>query len=223
MNKYQKQFVGLIKCNHTKHHHLIFLDFLDLARISLANQIYRSPELESEYLNIIKAYPKEMAINFGKMLGLVVLGLENDPTDFLGDIYTQMSLEEELGQFFTPYDIAFLLAQTVFSDENITKNGHLNFYEPASGAGITILALRNLLHSKGYGVNHLFVRAIDIDRACFNMTYIQLSLTGVAAQVILGNSLSNNEQDWKSIYTPCYFLSKFQKLHHPANSLQATP
>jgi type I restriction-modification system DNA methylase subunit len=215
--------MDLITSDHTKHHHLIFLDFLDLARISLANQIYRSAKLESEYLRIIKSYPKEMAINFGKMLGLVTLGLEESPTDFLGDIYTQISIEKNLGQFFTPYDMAFLLAKAIFSEEDIINNGHLNVYEPASGAGITILALKNLLNSKNYGVNHLFVTAIDIDKACFNMTYIQLSLAGIAAQVILGSSLSNNKHNWESIYTPCYFLSKFPNFHYPANSLQATP
>ena len=43
---------------------------------------------------------------------------------------------------------------------------------------------------------------------CFKMTYIQLSLLGISARVVQGDSLSLKFQ--QVLYTPFYFVNGFQ-------------
>lgn len=61
---------------------------------------------------------------------------------------------------------------------------------------------------KKYGYNYqkqLFVEAIDISEMCFKMTYIQLSLLGIPARVLLGGTLAMKFKE--CFYTPFYYLS----------------
>ena len=71
-----------------------------------------------------------------------------------------------------------------------------------------IIAFAESLKDNGYNYQHqLYVEAIDIDELCFKMTYIQLSLLGIPARVIRGDSLSM--QYYEMIYTPFYFIADF--------------
>lgn len=57
------------------------------------------------------------------------------------------------------------------------------------------------------------MEAIDIDETCFKMAYIQLSILGIPARVMLGDTLAWKFQ--KVLYTPLYFVNGFEyKLKH---------
>lgn len=72
-----------------------------------------------------------------------------------------------------------------------------------------IIAFAETMKNRGYNYqNQLFVEVIDIDDMCFMMAYIQLSLYGIPARVMLGDSLA-----WKFskvLYTPLYFVNGFE-------------
>ena len=71
-----------------------------------------------------------------------------------------------------------------------------------------VIAFAESLKDDGYNYQHqLYVEAIDIDELCFKMTYIQLSLLGIPARVIRGNSLS--VEYYEILYTPFYFINDF--------------
>ncbi len=86
----------------------------------------------------------------------------------------------------------------------------LTLSEPCCGSGGMVIAFAESMKEAGYNYQHqLFVEAIDIDEICFKMTYIQLSLLGIPARVIMGDSLSMRY--YEVLYTPFYFLGNFSK------------
>lgn len=63
---------------------------------------------------------------------------------------------------------------------------------------------------KNHNINYqqkLFVEAIDIDELCFQMAYLQLSLYGIPARLMLGDTLAYKFS--QIIYTPMYFINGF--------------
>lgn len=114
------------------------------------------------------------------------------------------------GQFFTPYSVSKMMSEINIVDiENqLAEKDFITMHEPCSGSGGIIIAFAETLKEQGYNYqNQMYVEAIDIDELCFMMTYIQLSLYGIPAKVILGDSLALKFQ--KTLYTPLYFLNGF--------------
>ena len=56
---------------------------------------------------------------------------------------------------------------------------------------------------------HMFGSCIDIDPVAADMAFIQLSLLGIAAEVVTGNTLMM--QFRRVRYTPVYYLNDFEK------------
>ena len=94
-------------------------------------------------------------------------------------------------------------AETLFIKNLITLS------EPCSGSGGMIIAYAETMKEKGYNYQHQsYVEAVDIDDICFKIAYIQLSLLGIPAKVIRGDSLAMRY--FEVYYTPFYFLSNFE-------------
>lgn len=213
---YNKNFVKLIEeidCRYRTFEK--FSDFCNLAFYSLANSVYKSDSLEQKYMSIIRKYNREDANNFAQLLGITIAALEENPDqDFLGQLYMELEIgNPRCGQYFTPYilteGMAKLNCQNI--DEIIQEKGYITVQEPACGSGAMMIALRNLMVSKDLGTNNLFVQCIDVDFLCFCMCYIQLSLLGVAGEIIHGNSLSR--ECFLRAYTIPYFASQFPSIH----------
>ena len=202
----------------------VFNDFLTLSCCSLAQTVYRSDNLEQRYLNIIKTYTKEQAEEFSKLLAFLVLGLEQDSQDFLGQVYMSLNLGSQAnGQYFTPYSVCKFMAEINFAEiESFQSNQLITLSEPCCGSGALIIAFAQTLreHNINYQQN-LFVEAIDISEMCFKMTYIQLSLLGIPAKVVQGDSLSLKFQ--QVLYTPFYFLNgiEYKLKHYKSEQLNA--
>ena len=219
MNKkdYVKEFISkLSNLDRSKSVSTVFNDFLTLSCCSLAQTVYRSDILEQKYLNIIKTYTKEQAEEFSKLLAFLVLGLEQAPQDFLGQVFMSLNLGSQAnGQYFTPYSVCKFMAEINFTEiETIQNNQLIILSEPCCGSGGIIIAFAETLKEQGYNYQHqLFVEAIDIDETCFKMAYIQLSILGIPARVMLGDTLAWKFQ--KVLYTPFYFVNGFEyKLKH---------
>lgn len=187
----------------------VFKDFLTLCTCSLAQPFYRSDEIEQRYLNTVKQYTKEQAEEFSKLLALLVMALEEKHQDFLGQVYMQLNLGNvATGQFFTPYHISKLMSEINFIEieDKLKAQEFITLSDPCCGSAGMIIAFAETMKNKGYNYqNQLYVEVIDIDEMCFMMAYIQLSLLGVGARVIHGDSLTLNFH--KVLYTPFYFVN----------------
>lgn len=214
MNKkdYIKDFISkLSNLDRSRSVSTVFNDFLTLSCCSLAQTVYQSDNLEQKYLNIIKTYTKGQAEEFSKLLAFLVLGLEQAPQDFLGQVFMSLNLGSQAnGQYFTPYSVSKFMAEINFTEiESLQNNQLITLSEPCCGSGALIIAFAQTLRE--HNINYqqkLFVEAIDISEMCFKMTYVQLSLLGIPAKVVQGDSLSLKFQ--QVLYTPFYFVNGFQ-------------
>lgn len=215
---YIKEFTSTLEAlDRSKNISTVFFDFLTLSMCSLAQPFYRSQNLEQRYKNTICNYTKEQAEEFSKLLALLISALEEKHQDFLGQVFSANNFgNARKGQFFTPYHVSKLMAQINFTDiENqLAENNFVTLAEPCCGSGGIIIAFAEILKEQGYNYQHqLFVEAIDIDETCFKMAYIQLSILGIPARVMLGDTLAWKFQ--KVLYTPLYFVNGFEyKLKH---------
>ena len=128
-------------------------DFWALAFCAKAKRMAQTPEradeLEERYMQIVGSYRDREPIRvYPKLLAIAAEALRQGGCDFLGSVATRMEvLNAQLGQFFTPYDLARLMAS--ISLENaagiIAEKGFLTLQEPASGAGGMVLAAADTL------------------------------------------------------------------------------
>ncbi len=206
---YLKEFISRIQSlDKSKRVSDVFKDFLTLSTCSIAQPFYRSEEIEQKYLNTINRYPKEQAEDYPRLLAFLVKSLEEKYQDFLGQVYMNLNLGNNANsQFFTPYHISKFMAEICFSDfeAKLEKEEFITLSEPCCGSGGMVIALAETMKAKKYNYQkQLFVEAIDIDEMCFMMAYIQLSLYGIPAKVIQGETITLKFQ--QVVYTPMYFI-----------------
>jgi len=191
-----------------------FRDFIELAYCAFAKRT-AAPEdkesLEARYMQIVGTYRDKDAVrSYPELIGMVYQGVQS--CDFLGAVAGELgALNGAQGQFFTPFEVSRMMAEMTISDHEptIQKRGYLTVQEPAAGAGGMILALAQTMQRRGHDpASQLFVCAIDISAQCYWMTYLQITLAGIPAQVIRGNSLSLEvfETAWTAAAVP--FLDK---------------
>lgn len=192
----------------------VFSDFLEMAAITLSNSVNFKgwKERETKYLSIISKYTKEEASIFPELFGELTMALEI-PGDYLGEVFMELGLSNKWkGQFFTPYNLCLLMAQLSLDEKietEINSKGFITVNEPTCGGGAMIIALAQVIKEKGFNPQkQLKVIAQDLDIKAIHMTYIQLSLLGIPAQVIHANTLSMEVFEvWE---TPFYKLGSWQ-------------
>lgn len=116
-----------------------------------------------------------------------------------------------MGQYFTPYSVQSMMARMMMPGvkESIRREGFVTVSDPASGAAGMIIAYAECLLDAGYDhSNHMFGSCIDIDPIAADMAFVQLSLLGIPAEVITGNTLTMNLH--RARYTPVYYWNDFQ-------------
>ncbi len=209
---YLKEFTSKLQSlDRSKRIYEVFKDFLTLSTCTLAQSFYRSDEIEQIYLETVNRYTKKQAEEFSQLLAFLVFGLEQEPQDFLGQVFMSLNLGNQAnGQYFTPYSVSKFMVEINFTEiESFQNNQLITLSEPCCGSGALIIAFAQTL--KEHNINYqqkLFVEAIDISEMCFKMTYIQLSLLGIPARVVQGDSLSLKFQ--QVLYTPFYFVNGVQ-------------
>lgn len=186
----------------------VFTTFLEITATSIAAQMdpENTAEREKRYEEIASKMEPETLSSYARMFALLYLATReyvDDPCDILGDIYHELRLNNEWnGQFFTPDHICRLIAQLVNPiDELPDKEGPILINEPTCGSGTMIIGAVWAMKRKSLDFQHKsFFVAQDIDIRCVWMAYIQLSLYGIPAVVIHGNTLTMEE--WSRWYTP---------------------
>lgn len=201
----QDEFIKLIESNCYEFQAWeLFTDFCKLSAISLYQPFRKSEKLEKEYMKTISKYKKEMVEIFPKLFAYVVMGLEDKMGDFLGECFMSLKLGSKYtGQFFTPYHISVFMA-SILGEATGEKEG---ICEPCVGSGGMIIARADVI-SKKEGLayqNIMEVHAVDIDVLCVHMSYIQFTLLGLSAEVIHGDSLSN--ETFEVWYTMKYIMN----------------
>lgn len=174
----------------------IFTDFLELSALAISNSVdYRKyREREEKYKFIMQKYSEEERRIFPQMLTELTITLEENISDVLGELFMELELGNKWGgQFFTPYHLCLLTTEIASEnvDKIINKNGFIELNEPACGGGAMVIAFAETMKRKGYNFQQqLKVTCQDLDIKSVYMSYIQLSLLGIPAQVCHANTLS---------------------------------
>ena len=170
----------------------VFTDWIRCCSLSIANAVTIIhgkvwKDREKMYMDTIRRYTKEEAEIFVEMLGLLAMALEDKMEDVLGSIYMTSGMgSKAAGQFFTPYHLSELCGKLVAPDED----GKYRVNEPSCGGGGMIIATAAAL--KGKGINYqksMEVVAQDLDWKGVYMCYLQLSLLGIRAICVQGDTL----------------------------------
>lgn len=181
----------------------VFTTFLEITANSLAAQTdpENAEKREQRYQEMASTMTPELLSSYARMLALLFLTVReyrDDPCDILGGIYHELNLNNEWnGQYFTPDDVCRLMAQIMLpSDELSANDGPITINEPTCGSGTMVIGAIWAMQRKEFDYRHnTFFVAQDIDIRCVWMAYIQLSLYGIPAMVIHGNTLTMKEWD----------------------------
>jgi type I restriction-modification system DNA methylase subunit len=212
MVDHKKQFISIFNETARYHHrNKVFRDFITLAAASIHNGINCNDELEKEYMETVRQYEAKDAERMAMLLAEVVMGLEAESGDFLGSLYMTLELGEAArGQFFTPFCVSRMMAEMQLGDIDslLADKPFFTVYEPACGSAGMLLAIAEVLREKGFNpTRRLWVSCTDIDPVASGMAYIQLSLMGIAGEVVTGNALSGEPR--RVMYTPAHWIGNW--------------
>ncbi|WP_205954811.1 MULTISPECIES: N-6 DNA methylase [Pantoea] len=210
----RKQFVSVFR--HTARHLRrwdVFSDFITLAASELDLATIRAPESMERCRKICGRYRPEDIQDLHRLFSLMVSALEAKFHDFLGAIFMELELGDgRQGQYFTPYSVQSLMARMLMPgvQEAVKREGLFTLSEPTCGAGGMVVAVAECMLEAGLNPSEqMFVNCIDIDPVAADMAFIQLSLLGIPAEVITGNTLTM--QFSRVRYTPVYYINGFEE------------
>ena len=189
----------------------VFTDWIRCFALSISNscQLHHDKvwqDREQLYLDTIKRYTIKDVTKFIDMRDLLIETLEDNPTDVLGQIYMESGMgSKAAGQFFTPYHLSELCAKLVMPEPD--EEGLYRINEPSCGGGGMIIAAAMALREQGIDYQRkMRVVAQDLDWKGVYMCYLQLSLLGINAICVQGNTLSEPyRRDYlpeRVLYTP---------------------
>lgn len=186
----------------------IFTDWIKMSSLAISNQTdFYVTDLwtkrENEYIAIAKKYGEKVVNKLSDMTGMLALALEENMSDVLGSIYMRAGMgSKAAGQFFTPFHLSELTARL----QTFKQGEKYILHEPSCGGVGMIIAAAQIMHEQGINYQRAMeVVAQDLDWKGVYMTYFQLSLLGVKAKVIQGDTLQNTVPDpSQALYTPAW-------------------
>lgn len=190
----------------------IFSDWIKCGSLMMSNQtdffhnrIWQ--QREQDYIETMKKYSVEEQKKMADLLGMLVLAMDQEITDVLGTVYMRAELgSKSTGQFFTPFHLSRLTAETTIP-KNIGPENPLIMNEPSTGGGGMIIAAIRVLKDREINPQLCMdVTAQDLDWKGVYMTYLQLSILGIKATVVQGDTLVEPYQKGhpqeRVLYTP---------------------
>lgn len=212
---HSEEIIKLIKTLSHKHSTWrVFEDFIGMAAISISNSVdwLHRDAREKEYMEIVGRYERKEIDLFPQMLAHLVVELDrtvDGPHDVLGELFHELELHNKYkGQYFTPQNICDMMGMITVGEDDagIKEKGYVSVAEPCCGSGAMIFGFAKALMQRGFDYRrNMVVTATDVDLKCVYMCYLQLSLYGIPAVVIHGNSLTLEE--FSRWYTPVYMLN----------------
>ena len=178
----------------------IFRDWCEMYAIAIQNScILRHDDVwqkrEDIYLNIWKKYNDKEHDAFRDMTNMYVEALDEEIGDILGEIFMESGAgNARAGQFFTPFHVSEMVAKLGALELLNEDKIHLN--EPSIGSAGMVIATAKYLHSQGINYQKkLKVVGQDLDWLAVYMSYIQLSLLGIDAILVQGDTLADPYHD----------------------------
>ena len=194
---YKKEIADTIQSVSGKYNpYQIFRDWCEMYAISIRNactlwhdDIWRT--WEDTYLNLWNKYDDKEHEAFGKMTALYAIALEDEMCDLLGEIFMESGAgNASAGQFFTPFHVSEMVAK-IGASEDILEEEKIHMTEPSIGSGGMVIATAKYLKERGINYQkRLKVVGQDLDWLAVYMSYIQLSLLGIDAVIVQGDTLS---------------------------------
>lgn len=190
----------------------VFTDWIRCGSLSISNSLHIIhdkvwQEREQAYVDIMKKYTEEERKKLVEMFGMLMETIEYQMTDVLGEIYMEAGMgSKAAGQFFTPFHLSKACAQLI--DYSPDEYGKIRINEPSCGGGGMIIAMAAVLKERGINYQQCMeVVAQDLDWKGVYMCYLQLSLLGINAVCVQGNTLSDPYIPGKTershiLYTP---------------------
>lgn len=187
-----------------------FGDMIDAMFLSTMNGIDRSDAWqtrEDAYMAIVARHPREAIEDMVKVYAALSMEYPLLRSDPLGEIYMELGLGQD-GQVFTPWSVSMLTAGLAFGGDRasvgaaIAERGHVSISDPASGSGALGLAAAAAFRAMGHDPRtRLLITAQDRDERCWKMTWLALTLAGLAGVAIHGDTL-DDEAPRQSAVTP---------------------
>ncbi len=203
----------------------VWADFCQLSALAIRNSVdlRDKAKREERYLQIAGGYNADEMNRFAEALAGVTNELSDELSDVLGRLFMVLELGSEgMGQFFTPYDVSVLMAQMQAPEmvELCKTQEFITVNEPTCGAGGMVIAIADALQKSGINYQkQVHVTAQDLSATAVHMTYIQLSLLGIPAVVVHGNTLTLEQMDvW---YTPMHILGGWDRKLRQRSALEA--
>lgn len=182
----------------------VFSDWVKCTALAISNscnlfhdKVWR--DREEEYIATMKKYPVEERQMFAEMAVMLTETFEDYVSDVLGEIYMESGMgSKAAGQFFTPFHLSKLCTSITLPELDEREKICIN--EPSCGGGGMIIAAAAVLNEKGINYqNILEVVAQDLDWKGVYMCYVQLSLLGISAACVQGDTLM---EPYDQIRTP---------------------
>ncbi len=196
----------------------IFSDWIQMLALAFSNSMDASfmQERERQYMDIARKYTSEELKAIGDLTGMLTIAAEQEMTDILGFVYMHLEVSSKaLGQFFTPYHLAKLAAcMATIDKKEIERKGYMTVNEPSCGAGANIIAFAERMLEQGHNYQkEILVTCQDLDWTAVYMCYVQLSLYGIPAVVVQGDTLQRpycGEEGSNVFRTPMYVLNAYR-------------
>jgi type I restriction-modification system DNA methylase subunit len=213
VNQYAKDFIKILEnLKPSMHAHEVFSDWLVMASAALYCW-KKDTAAEEEYSRISQRYTPEEIEKHSQLLAITVEALEMTEGDFLGEVFTFAELtNSRTGQFFTPYHISHMMAEMVMGEKGFPTNRVCKISDPCCGAGGMLIAGAMVMKRRGFNYQRdAYFVGQDIDARCVRMAFIQLSLLGVPAVLICGDTLAM-KCIWQRETIGYYFADMPQRL-----------
>lgn len=172
----------------------VFSDWIQCMAIGIQNSCCMIhdrlwKQREEDYLQIFNRHRNN---RFPELTGLLQMELEENITDVLSEIYMRGKMGAKMtGQFFTPFHLSYLSAKLGFDPDSCDEKGIYHMNEPSIGGGGMVIALARVMYEQGIDYQRrLKVVGQDLDWKGVYMSYCQLSLLGVDAVIVQGDTLA---------------------------------
>lgn len=172
----------------------VFSDWIRCSSLAISNSLDMVhgkvwEDRERMYIDTMRKYTLEERMKMVEMLHLLVETLEEEIEDVLGAIYMESGMgNKSTGQFFTPFHLSKMCASVSIPETN--ENGKIIINEPSCGGGGMIIATAAALKEQGANPQAVLeVVAQDLDWKGVYMCHLQLSLLGISAVCVQGNTL----------------------------------
>lgn len=195
----------------------VFSDFLAYGALLLGMRTdpVHSKNYAEQFESLHKNYTASEWDTFHQ--GLVTLSnhvVENSQmgcfTDLFADTYQAIGAQSRaMKQDFTPASIGKLMAAIVLPEHpTLPECGYFTLNDPTCGSGTLLLHFAELYAQRGFNPSsQLVAQAADLDIRCVYMAYLNLSLYGIPAVIVHGNTITL--QEFSRWYTPSYLLGKW--------------